>query len=228
MGGAFSETLPVRTAFPPAAKPAVSAPQAGFSSLQFSWSAPADTGGTAITAYKIRWAKAESPNSFLNANREHGVDIPGALTFSYTVTGLDSATTYAAQIAAVTTVPGEWSDAVTAVTRMFNADVNEFNGVHWSDGVIIARYLFGYRAHLQDGVEAKSFGPSDRAIMTTIQTGISSGELDVDGDGKTTGADAILFTRFLLGAEDESLTEGVADDSDRADIVRRMENLSLP
>ena len=232
VAGAWSDAARAVT-FVAAQKPALNAPQTGQSTLQFSWSAPADSGSAVVTGYKIRWAKSAAPNDFLNANREHGLDIPGALTFSYTITGLDSATTYRAQVAAVTAAAGAWSDVVTANTRFFHPDVNvstvsERGAPDWRDGILITRYLFGYsEGALRNGLPIGPFGEAnDAGIIANILPGITSGELDVDGDGAVTGADAILLTRFLLGVEDESLTEGVADDGDRAEILARIRGLS--
>jgi hypothetical protein len=80
------------------------------------------------------------------------------------------------------------------------------------DGVLITRWLFGYRgADLIAGtVDADCTRCTANAIETHLATLVD--ELDVDDDGETHGlTDGVLALRWLMGLRDASLINGAVD-----------------
>ncbi|MGR3913782.1 MAG: fibronectin type III domain-containing protein, partial [Gammaproteobacteria bacterium] len=91
--------------------PVMAAPVVGDSSLAISWTAPADINGAAITGYKIRWATAAAPATYLNTGGAAGADAGGASATTHTITGLTNDTAYGVEVAAVNSHgTGGWAD----------------------------------------------------------------------------------------------------------------------
>ncbi|MGR3913929.1 MAG: fibronectin type III domain-containing protein, partial [Gammaproteobacteria bacterium] len=98
------------------ADPVVAAPTPAATSLALNWTAPADTNGADITGYKIRWATAAAPGTYLNTNAAAGMDVPGGASASaHTIDNLTTGAAYQVQVAAANSYgAGGWSDAQTA------------------------------------------------------------------------------------------------------------------
>ena len=113
-GRSSAQTVPVA----PGA-PTVSVPNAGTNALTVTWTAPTDTGSSAISAYDLRYietaaTEAEKADD-ANWTVEGGVWTSGAL--SYGLTGLDDGTGYDVQMrAANADGAGAWSDTATGTT----------------------------------------------------------------------------------------------------------------
>lgn len=93
--GPLGTTLTILAATAPGAPAGLTAGTVGSASVQFSWSAPADNGGSAVTDYSIDWDQGgqafwqEHPN---------GASTSGSTSF--TATGLSSGTTYGFRVKA--------------------------------------------------------------------------------------------------------------------------------
>ena len=73
--------------------------------LTVAWTAPTDTGGTAITGYKVQW---KSGNQNFGSSRQHTA---GAAATSDDITGLTNGTEYTVRVLATNSVgDGAWSD----------------------------------------------------------------------------------------------------------------------
>ena len=95
------------------AAPAISSITRGDRSLGVVWTAPADTGGGAITAYDVRYIETsedetDDANWTIRDNAWRSGDL------GYTITGLTNATEYDVQVRAVNSAgDGAWSDTET-------------------------------------------------------------------------------------------------------------------
>ena len=88
------------------------------STLTVTWSAPADTGGSAIEAYDVRYIESDTDDAdkLIDANWTL-VEAWSAGALSYTVTGLHDGTGYDVQVRAENaTEEGAWSGTRTATT----------------------------------------------------------------------------------------------------------------
>jgi hypothetical protein len=86
-----------------------------------------------------------------------------------------------------------------------------FNGYFaYSDGVLIARYLFGLTGSaLTNDALGQTAGRRDPVLIKAYLDGIRA-SLDVDGDGKADAlSDGVLILRYLLGLRGSSLVNGV-------------------
>ena len=73
--------------------------------LTVAWTAPTDTGGTAITGFKVQW---KSGNQSFGSSRQHTA---GAAATSYDITGLTNGREYTVRVLATNSVgDGAWSD----------------------------------------------------------------------------------------------------------------------
>ena len=84
--------------------------------LTVTWTAPTNTGGSAITAYDVRHIKtADDETVDANWTEEDDAWTTGSLT--YTITGLAESTEYDVQVRAVNaTGDGDWSSTATGTT----------------------------------------------------------------------------------------------------------------
>ena len=100
------------------AAPAITAVTATTSTLTVTWSAPADTGGSAIEAYDVRYIESatDDADKLIDASWTL-VEAWSAGALSYTVTGLHDGTGYDVQVRAENaTEEGAWSGTRTATT----------------------------------------------------------------------------------------------------------------
>ena len=100
------------------AAPAITAVTATTSTLTVTWSAPADTGGSAIEAYDVRYIESatDDADKLIDASWTL-VEAWSAGALSYTVTGLHDGTGYDVQVrAGNATEEGAWSGTRTATT----------------------------------------------------------------------------------------------------------------
>jgi subtilisin family serine protease len=116
VGAGLSSNPAVAVPQGPAAAPtgvtAEVAPAGGVSAgeVRLAWTAPSDTGGSAITGYEIAW----STNGVTWTTAEHGEPADP----SFTVRGLRDGTTYQFRVAAVNAVgTGPWSAPIQAAPR---------------------------------------------------------------------------------------------------------------
>ena len=101
-------------------------------SLNVSWSAPSDNGGSAVTGYKVRWGR-DAASVAWNAN--DGVDTDS--DSAHAITGLNTGTAYQVQVAAVNAQgTGAWSASATATPQAAqdNADISAL-AANGADGV---------------------------------------------------------------------------------------------
>jgi len=116
--GSASSTASATTsaATSPGAPTALSAVAAGPTSITLSWTAPTNTGGVAITGYKIE----VSPNG--NSAWTNLVENTASTATRYTHTGLTATTTRHYRVSAINSVgTGSASTTVSATTDAFNA-----------------------------------------------------------------------------------------------------------
>jgi len=182
----------------------------GSGALALIWTAPADDGGADITKYKVRWSNITAPANYLNTGATAGLDAPGgASAFRYRITGLTNGATYSAQVAAVNSAGAGLFIAGRFIpdANRLNVDGNEVTDS--TDGVLIARYLLGLRgAALLAGLKDSDI--DERGIIENIRAVKASGDLDVNGDNRTTAADGIMIARHLLGVSGAALIAGQA------------------
>ncbi|MGR3984853.1 MAG: YDG domain-containing protein [Gammaproteobacteria bacterium] len=109
-------------------------------------------------------------------------------------------------------------------------DADESGVADATDGVLIARYLLGFRnAALTMGLEsALRTGADGASIKAKIDA--AGDKLDVDrSGGDANAADGIMIARYLLGVtEGEALVAGQADASAAEDVARRIKALLPP
>ncbi len=108
-------------------------------SLDVSWSAVAASGngGSAITAYQVRWGKDPETGSVNWNGAGSGVQAGDATARAYTITGLETGTAYQVQVAAVNAEGiGVWSASATETpsAAATNADITALT-VSTADGV---------------------------------------------------------------------------------------------
>ena len=168
------------------AAPSLSAPAASSGELSLTWRAPVvEVGGTAHTAYKVRWADAGDASSYLNTGEESGLDVPGgAAAISYTVSGLTDGTTYQVQVGAVygggdahwsfarESVPGELPGAPRNLTSTVgDGTITPEWAAPADDG---GAAISGYRVRHSEGAGSSNWQPdADGASATETEYEIS-------------------------------------------------------
>ena len=188
------------------------------------WQPPDDEGRGGALSYALRWARGEGSSAWINSGGADGENIGTSTT--HTLTGLQSGV-YTAQVAAVN--PGgrsPFSAAAGIFLDTFDLDV-DFDGDSgdWVDGVLLARYLSGVRGDSLLRPEISGITATAVQIAAKIKTGMDNGSLDIDGSGKLTAADGILFGRYLLGITGDALIAGQTNSSTAAQVATRIEAL---
>ena len=96
--------------------PSISSVVAGTNDLTVVWTAPAEDGGAAITAYDLRYIETAAPDK-ADANWTVGEDIWSSGTLSYELAGLREGTAYDVQLRAVNANgDGPWSSTSAGTT----------------------------------------------------------------------------------------------------------------
>ncbi|MGR3913170.1 MAG: fibronectin type III domain-containing protein [Gammaproteobacteria bacterium] len=105
--------------------PRVLAPRARARALEVRWAPPAiqvtktrrtfTRIGSDPTGYRVRWATAAAPATYLNSGRADGDEVPGgAAAREYSVSGLSAGVAYQVAVAAATTAGMTWSPPLAA------------------------------------------------------------------------------------------------------------------
>ena len=101
--------------------PTIDSVTPGDETLTVSWSAPADTGGSEVTGYDLRYIRSDAPSKAdVNWTERDSVWSSGAL--QYTVSSLTNGVRYDLQIRAVNIAgDGRWSGAISAAPQTIPA-----------------------------------------------------------------------------------------------------------
>ena len=119
-------------------KPAISGTTPAAHALTVTWTAPADTGGAAITAYDLRYVPSSTPDKDTDDavwTVVEDVWETGGVALSHQITGLRDSTSHDIQVRAVNSAgDGPWSD-VSAVATIDNVGgavgvVGQLNATH--------------------------------------------------------------------------------------------------
>ena len=168
------------------AAPSLAVPKPSRGELALTWRAPVvEVGGTAHTAYKVRWADANDADAYLNTDEETGQDVPGGATaISYTVSGLTDGTTYQVQVGAVygggdahwsfarESIPGELPGAPRNLTSTVGDGTitPEWDAPADDGGAAIS----GYRVRHSEGAGSSNWQPdADGASVSETEYEIS-------------------------------------------------------
>ena len=114
---------PATTPYPPTA---VTASGTGTDRVNVSWSAPSDTGGSAITGYTVEYAASSSGP---------WKSVPAGTAVSFVVTGLNSSTTYYFRVVAVNAVGTSSPSAVASAAT--KTPESGFLGLGGSTGYLV-------------------------------------------------------------------------------------------
>ena len=150
--------------------PGILSVTAGTGSLTVSWAAPSSSGGSAITAYDLRYISSDASDK-ADANWTVVLEVwtTGSGALSYEVTGLTSGASYDVQLRAVTSAGyGAWSPVRIGTPLVQGPASTDFNGDGRTDFVDF--FLF-----------ADAYGGTDARF-------------DLDGNGRVDFAD---FFRFV-------------------------------
>ena len=215
--GAWSASSGASAALSAPGAPSITSATAGVESIAVAWSAPSDTGGSAITGYKIRWALTPTGGAepaWLNANGEDGKDTDGgAGTLSETISGLTAGAEYVVQVAAANAGgAGAFtaSSSATPTAAQDDADITAIT-VTDSDGNAVT---------LSPAFDADT--DAYTASIPTVATGVkfnavfAGSKLVVDGDAANSpasGADSNLVTIAVGGSEVIELVVTAVDTS---------------
>ena len=149
--------------------PAILSLTAGRGSFAITWSAPSSTGGSAVTAYDLRYIRSDAPDK-ADANWTVVDEIwtTGSGARSHELTGLMGGQRYDVQVRAVSgSSEGPWSVAQAVTTMVQASATTDFNGDGRTD--FIDFFLF-----------ADAFGGTDSRF-------------DLDGNGVVDFADFFKF-----------------------------------
>ena len=118
--GAWSGTGAGKPLTTPGA-PTIDSVTPGDETLTMSWSAPADTGGSEVTGYDLRYIRSDAPSkSDANWTERDGVWSSGVL--QYTVSGLTNGVRYDLQVRGVNEAgDGRWSGAISGAPQTIPA-----------------------------------------------------------------------------------------------------------
>ena len=109
--------------------PSISSVTAGTNDLTVVWTAPAEDGGAAITAYDLRYIETAAPDK-ADANWTAGEDIWSSGTLSYELAGLRESTGYDVQVRAVNANgDGPWSSTSAGTTNDHGASTTAATAV---------------------------------------------------------------------------------------------------
>ena len=128
--------------------PSIQSVMSGAGSLTVTWNAPSTEGGSAITAYDLRYVRSDAPSK---ADAEWTVveDVwtTGSGTLSYELTGLTDGTQYDVQVGAVNDAgEGPWSATATGTTTQATQGqaATDFNGDGKTDFVDFFLFIDAY------------------------------------------------------------------------------------
>ena len=128
--------------------PSIQSVMSGAGSLTVTWNAPSSEGGSAITAYDLRYVRSDAPSK---ADAEWTVveDVwtTGSGALSYELTGLTDGTPYDVQVGAVNDAgEGPWSATATGTTTQATQGqaATDFNGDGKTDFVDFFLFIDAY------------------------------------------------------------------------------------
>ena len=151
----------------------------------------------------------------------------GSTPYTYEVSGLPSGLAFDEDTREISGTPAAGTDAQITYTvtdnagdtaeqefsirtATFDLDLNTADGdaaaaATVRDGIITARYLLGSRGpSLIRGQSAGNF----RDYESSLQDGVATNALDVDGDGDSDETDGFLIARYLFGLRGDELFAG--------------------
>ena len=118
-------------------KPAISGTTLAAHDITVTWTAPSNTGGTAITAYDLRYVPSNTPDKDTDDavwTVVEDVWVTGGGTLSYQITGLRDSTSHDIEVRAVNSAgDGPWSDEsdMSVVATIDNVrEVGQLNSTH--------------------------------------------------------------------------------------------------
>ena len=118
-------------------KPAISGTTLAAHDITVTWTAPSNTGGTAITAYDLRYVPSNTPDKDTDDDVWTVVEdvwVTGGGALSYQITGLRDSTSHDIQVRAVNSAgAGSWSDEsdMSVVATIDNErEVGQLNATH--------------------------------------------------------------------------------------------------
>ena len=164
----YAYDMPARNTATPAA-PAILSLTAGTRSFTITWTAPSSTGGSAVTAYDLRYIRSDAPDKAdANWTVVEDVRTTGSGSLSHALTGLDGGERYDVQVRSVSGASeSPWSAVRTVMTLVQGPASTDFNGDGRTD--FIDFFLF-----------ADAFGGTDSRF-------------DLDGNGRVDFADFFKF-----------------------------------
>ena len=173
--------------------------------LVVTWTAPADTGGSAIEAYDVRFIKtADDETDDANWTAEDDAWKSGDGALSYTISGLTDSTEYDVRVRAVNeSDAGDWSTTVTGTTSDHSDTISEATSLPLDtplEGVIDPGTdvdYFTFRLTRETGLLIWTAGDLD----TVGELQNSSGTvIDSDDDGPLSSAPLNFFMWQTLAA----------------------------
>ena len=128
--------------------------------LTVTWTAPANTGGTAITAYDLRYVPSSTPDKDTDDavwTVVQDVWVTGGVALSHQITGLRDSTSHDIQVRAVNSAgDGPWSDVSMAATIDNDREVGQLNST--------------YRVHIDfTAPNRNTIGDRDRFTFTVTE-----------------------------------------------------------
>ena len=210
-GGTDSDTVTVAISVtdvdePPAtpAKPTVSSTSGSTTSLDVSWTAPANAGKPAIASYDLRYSVGDSGTWTDGPQDETGT--------SSAITGLTAATEYQVQVRA-TNAEGDsgWSDAGTGSTTTPACTLN--TGDLWCGVVTVGTVIDQNGVTTGHGFEGTTGDLSDK--MFTVGTNPDPYTISaiLTGSGNAAGYLSLALTEVLSNADENDLVLHVDNDS---------------
>ena len=141
-------------------KPAISGTTPAAHDITVTWTAPSNTGGTAITAYDLRYVPSSTPDKDTDDavwTVVQDVWVTGGGALSHQITGLRDSTSHDIQVRAVNSAgDGPWSDVSMAATIDNDREVGQLNST--------------YRVHIDfTAPNRNTIGDRDRFTFTVTE-----------------------------------------------------------